>query len=137
MLNKNGKCGLITTETCSYKWTDGEIRQSYASYFKTPSQIELWVGNGTTPPTVDDYNLESRITDLHLVNKNVLINNNINNNYMMLITATFENNTSSDITITELGAVTLNNYYILFDREVIEPIVIPANGSKTFTITIG
>lgn len=96
-------------------------------------QIQL--GNGLTPASIDDYVIESPITDLTLL-AGAATNSN-SNKILKAINAIYQNNTNENITVTE---VCLVGYYqsdvgsFLFNREVLkEPIIIAPGEAHGFT----
>lgn len=106
----------------------------------------ILVGSSTTPATYDDYAMGSRIdsTVLESVSPPSLANNNYNGQFT--ITHELRNITSDDVTVNEIGfasggspnsgTTTMPNY-ALWTREVLStPVIIPAGGQKTFTLTI-
>lgn len=104
------------------------------------------VGAGTTAPTIDDYCMESEITDLQqlsLYTRPNYTDDSGNVPYItdiLNVTATYRNNTSNDITVTEIGFGVRsygNNADYLLCREVLdEPVTIEPNKVYTFTMTI-
>lgn len=142
MLTKNGKFMFANTITSqrTYKGVDGN---SISLTLGNKAYGAIWAGSGTTPPSVDDYCIESRLTALSALGGSITLSDSIEKNYIMLLTETFTNATSEDITVNELGWVCGSGYTqaetsgALLVREVIDPVVIPAGESKTFTIRIG
>ena len=105
--------------------------------------VTLLVGTGTTPVTFDDYAL-TRETTLTTVG---VQNPTVDKNGKFTISHTLQNNTSADITITELGLARAgdkaNSYastatsYILLTRDVLDnPVTIPVGESRIFSIVI-
>ena len=96
-------------------------------------QIQL--GNGLTPASIDDYAIESPITDLTLLAGTATSPDS--NKILKAINATYQNNTNENITVTE---VCLLGYYnsaesvFLFNREVLgEPVIIAPGKAHSFT----
>lgn len=96
-------------------------------------QIQL--GNGLTPPSIDDYTIESPITDLTLLAGTATSSDS--NKILKAVNATYQNNTKENITVTE---VCLLGYYatgigsFLFNREVLkEPVIIAPGEAHSFT----
>jgi len=104
--------------------------------------LHLKVGTGTTPPTVNDFELvevESRMSC-----DTVVVGNSAN--YTKTYNATFSNPLTTDITITEVGLYATIFYNsqnestmeVLLDRTVLStPITIPAGESKAITYELG
>lgn len=114
--------------------------QSNAVQISTSYPKGICVGSGVTPPTADDYKLESMITsDFSSVIATTL---DANNDTVWTITIT--NTSSEDMTIGEVGYANFGYYgagtssdYFLFDRTVLdEPLIIPAGGIGQVTYTI-
>ena len=112
------------------------------------------VGSGDTPPTKDDYKLESWIptTDLSIQSySGVGPNNQEIPTFMNSITSVYKNNTNENITVKEVGLITtigkttegyptldqIIPHPILLVRDVLEsPVVIKPDEITTFTILI-
>lgn len=104
--------------------------------------LHLKIGTGTTPPTVDDFELtelESRVSC-----DTVIVGNSANNT--KTYTATFSNPLNTDITVAEVGlygtiiynGMTESFMEVLLDRTVLStPITIPAGESKAITYELG
>ena len=112
-----------------------------SSYYSTANYGVVF-GSGTTPPTVNDYKLESTISDTLTFTKPSAVTLNETDDYWEM-SATYGISTSSDKTISEVGVfVTYNgttdiSKSVMIDRTVLEnPIVIPAGQSKQVTYTI-
>lgn len=95
-------------------------------------------GTGTTPPSVDDFKLDSIIENIEIINTNVNGNGGI-----WLCSRTIRNNNNDVVSISEVGlysAPTNSNYNFryLLAREVLqEPVVMQPGEVYTFTFTIG
>lgn len=141
MLNLNGKLALASTAAKAYKNINGETTGTTQSATNVRTNIEVRVGSGTTAPTVNDTYLESVITTLSKVSSTSSSAYTYGDNYSLTATTTYENNTDSDVTVTELGmvanATAAEGTQIMIAREVIDPVTIPVGGQKTFTLTIG
>ena len=96
-------------------------------------QIQL--GNGLTPASIDDYAIESPITDLTLLAGTATSPDS--NKILKAINATYQNNTNENITVTEiclLGYFTSAESVFLFNREVLgEPVIIAPGKAHSFT----
>lgn len=96
-------------------------------------QIQL--GNGLTPASIDDYAIESPITDLTLLAGTATSPDS--NKILKAINATYQNNTNENITVTEIclvGYFNSDTNLFLFNREVLkEPIIIAPGEAHSFT----
>lgn len=108
------------------------------------SAINLWVGDGTTAPTPQDYAMESIVSSLTNISTSHTgggqSNYSVNN--QLVYTRVYKNNTASPITISEAGLYitytfgqTTNSY--LLTRDVFTPVTIQPEESYTVTVTIG
>lgn len=136
MLTKNGKLCLVNATSKSYKLLTGEMGNVQGSNIRN---AVIKCGTGTTPPSVDDYCLETPIDSLTQVSTSYTMNNYYEDNFLETITTTLQNNTSEDITVNEIGAVgSTGATSALIARDVLStPVVITAGSQKTFTIQIG
>ncbi len=109
----------------------GGISQSYSQYYG--SYYGVFWGRGTTPPTIDDYALESPIIDDSLAtvgSLSTLIKTDNGDHYRITAVHQVTNKTNNDITITEAGI--FGNWksggkVFLLDHTILEtPVVIPA-----------
>lgn len=90
------------------------------------------VGSGTTPPTLDDYKLESQIT----TGLSAIVATTLDADNDMIYAVTITNTSSEDITICEIGmhsyvytSNSSSSATCLVERTVLEnPITIPASG---------
>ena len=95
------------------------------------------LGTGTTPPAYSDFRMENYNTGLTY--SNATASWSAPN---MILTESATNNTDSDITVSEIGVFGMdsnnNQYYnkVLYTRNVIEPVTIKPNETKTFTVKI-
>lgn len=96
-------------------------------------QIQL--GNGLTPASIDDYAIESPITDLTLLAGTATSPDS--NKILKAINATYQNNTNENITVTEVCLLGYCNSAVnifLFNREVLgEPVIIAPGEAHSFT----
>ena len=106
---------------------------------QSANRLFMSVGTGTTEATEEDYTLESENTNITCE----AITQTYTTSYKRQITATFNNPTSQDITLKEVGLffeIYYNNYYyantIMLARENID-VTIPAGESKAITMEIG
>ena len=96
-------------------------------------QIQL--GNGLTPASIDDYAIESPITDLTLLAGTATSPDS--NKILKAVNAIYQNNTNENITVTEvclLGYYNSAEFVFLFNREVLkEPVIIAPGEAHSFT----
>lgn len=121
-LHNSGYYNLVDT---SGKQTREEVDNDRAGYTGV-----LTVGTGTTPPTEDDYKLGHKV-DLTLV-KQVPIWDSTN----LVLVATFKNNTSEAVRITEVAYQLSFNGDFIISRDLITPITIPVGETRTIQYTI-
>lgn len=130
----------------------GAAWYSNLSSSTTYSYNDLRVGTGTTEPTAEDYCLEAENTSLTLVSASTTgnyTNDSLSEgNSAKTIVATYVNNTTEAVTISEVGYfiehaesynldgtnATYRNF--LMAREVIDPVEIGAGETYTFTFVI-
>lgn len=114
----------------------------------------VFVGNGTTAPTIDDYNLESLIgysaKGLHMESTSLAYNENTDHYKInRIMTVVLRNKSENDINVSEMGwfiAVPTpddnsseenRNYYrMMLAREVFEPVTIKPGEVRAFTMSI-
>ena len=103
--------------------------------------IGVVLGSGTTPPTVDDYKMENAITEnLNAGGVTRSFNANTSNSSLTVVQPIVNIGTNT-ITISEIGLFvkgypTSKDSCILLSRDVIPPVIIAPNESKTFVVTI-
>lgn len=158
MLTKNGKLfygfGSMKSSTSSggYRNHSGALKSVTSGNYKRGI---IDVGNGTTAPTFDDYHMESENTTLTYVSesRDTPTRDDYEKDYIYSCTTTYKNNTSNPITITELGlyrtsagnaasvpveeSTPISEFGILIAHEIIDPVIINPNETKTFTMVIG
>ena len=108
----------------------------------TSSGLAIAIGTGVTTPTASDYTLATPISvsDVSCVSASNVYSEPSGERY---ITATFNNNTSNDIAINEVGLIldlyisSYFSYKILLDRQVLSsPVTIPANSEIAVVYTL-
>lgn len=100
----------------------------------------ILLGSGTTPPTIDDYKMESLISSGFSTTVGVSLDDN--NDAVHIITVT--NTSDGDIVVGEVGysgvaysGAGSGMYIVLMDRTVLDsPVTIPAGGVGKITYTI-
>ncbi len=157
MLNKNGK--FIFSQGLSQNITTAITLESL--YPETSKGITLSnvkgysgiiVGYGDTEVQTTDYCLENKISNLTYIDRACANSSSLNDDYIFSVSTTYKNNTGNPITITELGLIcsdsnshledylieeTNPDYCAMIVREVIDPVIISPNETKTFTMVIG
>ena len=104
----------------------------------------VFFGSGTTPPTKDDYDLESMITTgLAITNTGTSTKDKGNGVYSVEASYVLRNTSAATITVSEMGTFgevhfkTNSDYHayrILFERQVLEePVIIQPGESKLIT----
>lgn len=104
----------------------------------------IHVGSGTTPPTPQDYNLESKIPSRSVTLSNQTRDSSCENGiFKRETTFTVTNRGSSELTVSEVGLInqtestTNQTKYVLIDRTLLDsPATIPAGETATITYTI-
>ena len=95
----------------------------------------LIIGTGTGTVSESDYSLFNQDSDCTCVSASSSTTSNLTKSY----TATFQNNSESDVTVTETGIIgktwVNNNFYkLLLEHTLLEtPVIIPAGESRTIT----
>lgn len=107
---------------------------STADYDGAMLQLRLCLGNGITPPTFNDYKIES---PLNMSTLNLTAQAYAASNYKMTQTATIQNTGETNFTFSEIVLAGYNNgVLIALTRDVISPVTIEPGKSKTITIVI-
>lgn len=99
----------------------------------------LLIGAGATPPTIDDYKLESLISNYTVLAQTHTTFSEYSAS-AFIITRTIQNpNTTEPLTIKEVGLFGGNNTQLyMIAREVLdEPIILQPGEKHAFTMTIG
>ena len=96
------------------------------------------LGTGTTPPTYSDFRIETPVEPSGYSNNSY----SVSADCQQVLTQSYTNKSSEDITVTELGLfvtdsdTNANAGKVLLTRNVISPVTIKPNETKTFTIKI-
>ena len=115
----------------------GDSYNESGTYSSTRCNYEgIILGTGTTPPTYSDYKMENYNTGLTYSNSTISWSAP-----NVIITESATNNTNANIIVSELGVFGLedgraSNRKILLTRNVISPVTIKPNETKTFTVKI-
>ena len=145
MLTKNGNVlfgSKTPSSACEWILTNGQtlannnrVSPSYSSTY------EICIGNGNGQPSINDYNLENRIS-ITIISSNISFSNDYTKDYIFSIQTLFKNETSEDIIVKELGIIRTgsswsNPWEMLISREVLQtPIIIKPNKTYAFSIII-
>lgn len=94
----------------------------------------LWFGNGTTPPTVDDYTLAGPTVYTQITLNSSSVSSSVNG---IDLTVNITNSGESNITISEIGFVQCCNYgAVMLTRDVIDPVTLAPGEGRTFSLFI-
>lgn len=99
----------------------------------------LLIGAGATPPTIDDYKLDSLVSNYTVLAQTHTLFGQYGSS-AFIITRTIQNPSSAEpLTIKEVGLFGGNNTQLyMIAREVLdEPIILQPGESHSFTMTIG
>ena len=148
MLNRNGKAYLYPTmavdnsnPSCKMKNLEGGADYTFDA--QNITKIFVRGGTGNTNPTVDDWNLAAPVLDLTEIDNTDTQKKSprsFDDNFIMTVTTTYQNNTGSDVTIKELGLFIYESLAVtdhMLARQLIDPVVVRAGRSYAFTMTIG
>lgn len=122
--NESGAVSLASALSDTLKTTGGTNDSSW-----------LIIGTGTGTVSENDYCLFNQDSNCTCVGASSSTTSNLTKSY----TASFQNNSESDITVTETGIVgqcwLYNDYFtILLEHTLLEtPVIIPAGGTRTIT----
>lgn len=148
MLNRNGKAYLYPTmaidasaPSCKMKNLEGTL--DYTFNKQQITKIFVRGGTGNTNPTIDDWNLATPVTNLTEIdntNTQKTSPRSYEDNFIMTVTTTYQNNTDSDVTIKELGLFIFESFAVnehMIARQLVDPVIVRAGRSYAFTMTIG
>lgn len=141
---------LKSTEGSGYKIYSGSVGTIYSvsgsSYNNEAKAYSIntvgrykgiVLGTGTTPPTYNDFRIETPVDPAGYSNHSY----SISADCQQVLTQSYTNKSSEDITVTELGLFVSDDSRgvyakVLLTRNVIPPVTIKPNETKTFTIKI-
>ena len=144
-MDKTGsKAGLVTAMSTVRCTTQEAVKSGSSTSLNYPG---IWLGTGSTPPTKDDYRLESVIqSGLSLSNGSFRSVNGDDGKYTYIMEIVLRNTTESEIVIREIGLfgqpVTgsnspFANHLVLLRRDVLDnPITIPVGEARLVTFTL-
>lgn len=128
----------ITTDSSEYTNEQYSLVYAMSDILSTKAENNrayLIAGTGTGTISDDNYNLFRGASGCSCVSAS----SNTSANFTKIYTATFQNNTSEDITITEVGIAAkmyvYNDYFgFLLDHTLLDtPVTIPAGETRTIT----
>lgn len=126
----------LSSTTIIYANNYKEISDSLSS---SSLAIGLAIGSGTTAPTVNDYKMENAITtnlNASGVSKSFVADTSCSS---ITVTQPITNIGTTSITVSEVGLFCAYNTAgacLLLSRDIISPVTIAPNESKTFIVTI-
>ena len=137
--HNNLACATTTSGQLTYH--ENEVTSSSENW----GSWGIVLGTGTTPPTIDDYKMESYIpsSTLSYVGSTITLPITATawaNAGAFSLTQTVSNNTENPVTVTELGIYngrvsSATGYCAILTRDVISPVTIAPNETKTFIIS--
>ena len=116
-------------------WLASALSDALKTAGGTDASSWLIIGTGTGTVSENDYCLFNQDSNCTCVSAASSTTSNLTKSY----TATFQNNSESDVTITETGVagkfwIYNNSYTMLLEHTLLEtPVIIPAGGTRTIT----
>lgn len=155
LLNWLNRCNLIDKSELRIKRTSGGLviglPTEYFSGIATCNDyntatgalytynVGIALGSGTTQPTKEDYKIETPITTLTSsgASNNIRRTGVYSSDYIITATQSVVNNTSNNITISEIGLFFgTSTGCVLLTRDVITPVTLAVGESKTFILSV-
>ena len=147
MLTANGKAlckfgNSYSRGSTTFMFTDGTTgaRQT-GGLTQVFAGMKLYVGTGSATPASTDYALTNADAGLTVILKTGTNDGTAPSylqDYIGIFSATYKNETGSDVTVSEVGIIgTSNSQDVLVARETFAPVTIEAGDSYTFTMYIG
>lgn len=140
-MSRDGNIKVLLVDGTKWMAPENDREFYEMTAFKTSySGVGIVLGDGTTPPTIDDYKLSGTVitgvTGLMDIAKSC-----DDEGATVTFNITVINNNSEEITVGEVGACSLvggtNAYTVMYDRTVLDaPVTIPAGGVGQVTYTI-
>lgn len=133
----------LTQELTTYPWHGITTTSSNDNMYEKHNGFTLFVGSGTTAPTVNDYKLDTPV-ELDVLAASCYQNED----GKVITTRTFYNNTGSSVTLNEIGLYLFKpaknaagssgtQPIVMLGRKVFNnPVTIAAGDSYTFTYTV-
>ena len=135
--------GTISTTTSSAGLCLHGLGRVLYSDFGVAGHYGIMFGTGTTPPTMNDYKLESPIIDgtVYATDQNAPTQGFETDKAKIYVSHEVKNQGTNPVTITEAGVFgcqsTASKTSFLLDRTVLDtPVTIPAGESRTITYAI-
>lgn len=138
--DSNTKLIEVFGQNCSkYKEVGNDYNTNTSGADNNGCGLFIIVGNGATPPTTNDYKLNSFV-ELYPVSASVAY---YQNGTTLTVTRTFKNTGAEDITVSEVGLcgsaasnTSINSNFLLAREVLSSPVTIKPNEMYTFTIAI-
>ena len=130
---RSGNDSIKSVSGSVYDNTTGANGIDTSGYYKG-----IALGTGTTPPTYQDFKIEAPVESSGYSNNSY----SISADCQQVLAQSYTNKSSEDIIVTELGLFATdtntnpNSAKVLLTRNVISPVTIKPNETKTFTIKI-
>lgn len=138
-LQGNVQTAAVIGTSTSNSYYDGQYRTPQMA---STAYMNLYLGAGTTPPTLDDHAMESDITS-SLTSTPFQVNYTaFDGDYSTTATVvqTFVNNGSVDVTVSEVGLShrydNAYNHEFLYYRDTFTPVTVGPGKALTVTITM-
>lgn len=145
MLLKNGKTFFTSTNasvgSARYlKTIDGTVGAWFNNGGNNASigTLSIQFGTGSTPPTVDDYVLESPVSNIAVLATNIINATPSNDwNSILYVSFTIQNNNAFPVEVKECALyITGYNHSALLTRDVFTPVTVEAGAIYTVAVNI-
>lgn len=143
-VTNSGQQRAITYLDDAFNDRDNNINSDTVSSYCTMGAPTMYLGNGTTQPTKDDYTMESCLTNYTV--KACNITNNLNDGIIIISFSVLPN---EDLQLSEIGiftdemrsngrdrSMTPKSALAMVCHDVFTPVTLPANKTVTITYTI-
>ena len=143
-VTNNGQQRVIIYKDNAFDDRDNDINSNTSSTYCTMAAPIMYIGNGTTAPTKDDYTMESCLTNYTIKACNVT--HNLNDGIIIMSFSLLPN---EDLQLSEIGIFTSDGHYsgrnlnttpksrfAMVCHDVFTPVTLPANKTVTITYTI-
>lgn len=138
-LQGNVQTAAVIGTSTSNSYYDGQYRTPQMA---STAYMNLYLGSGTTAPTVDDYAMENDVTSSLASTPFQVSYTAFDSDYSTTATVvqTFVNNGSNDVTVSEVGLShkydNAYNHEFLYYRDTFTPVTVEPNKTLTITITM-
>lgn len=143
-VTNNGQQRVIIYNDDAFNDRDNNINSDTSSTYCSMAAPIMYIGNGTTEPTKDDYTMESCLTNYTIKACNVT--HNLNDGTIIMAFSILPN---EDLQLSEIGIFTSDGHYdgrglnvvpksrfAMVCHDVFTPVTLPANKTVTITYTI-